>query len=256
MTERDRLPLREVDLGITERQHLARVDDVTLTIAVAELGAHWSVQRKNSAILRSNDISCRIAKEEHWQIPTSDELHRLCWIAGIPVPSEFGPNHIEQALEKFSAGDVKGAAEQFASVVADKDDPNPRNNLAFCQIILGDVQNAVENLDKACAKDNEPLYELNRGIALFLCGDVDKAKTCLRAALLRLRGTPEKFVLKTIYGLVLDRDGGRAKALAGVSVEMAILINMVRMGIMQEAEIEAELKSLTPENRDLFKKLT
>lgn len=45
MTERDRLPLREVDLGITERQHLARVDDVTLTIAVAELGAHLSVQR-------------------------------------------------------------------------------------------------------------------------------------------------------------------------------------------------------------------
>ena len=45
MTERDRLPLREVDLGITERQHLARVDDVTLTIAVAELGVHLGVQR-------------------------------------------------------------------------------------------------------------------------------------------------------------------------------------------------------------------
>jgi len=45
MTERDRLPLRKVDLGITERQHLARVDDVTLTIAVAELGAHLGVQR-------------------------------------------------------------------------------------------------------------------------------------------------------------------------------------------------------------------
>src|ERR1019366_3856642 len=45
MTERDRLPLREVHLGITECQHLAWVDDVTLTIAVAELGAHLGVQR-------------------------------------------------------------------------------------------------------------------------------------------------------------------------------------------------------------------
>src|SRR5674476_1065998 len=45
MTERDRLPLREVYLGITERQHLARADDVTLTIAVAELGVHLGVQR-------------------------------------------------------------------------------------------------------------------------------------------------------------------------------------------------------------------
>src|SRR5436190_1314820 len=34
MSKRHRFPFREIDLGIAERQHLARVGNITLTIAV------------------------------------------------------------------------------------------------------------------------------------------------------------------------------------------------------------------------------
>src|SRR4051794_6950880 len=36
--KRHRLPFREIDFGIAQRQHLAWVCDITLTISVAELG--------------------------------------------------------------------------------------------------------------------------------------------------------------------------------------------------------------------------
>src|SRR3977135_3781885 len=50
---------------------------------------------------------------------------------GPKSPTRF-PEH-----PKFREGDTNGCMEIFARMLVDKDDPEIRNNLAFCQIVIG-----------------------------------------------------------------------------------------------------------------------
>ena len=201
----------------------------------------------HKTMLAANEISFVITKFERWELPSPEELHRLGYIAGYPIPDAFGPHQGEQAVAKFRDGDVKGCMERFARMLADKEDPNVRNNLAFCQIITGDVTGGLENATKAVTGDYEPLYELNKGIATHLQGDVEAAKQCLRNALQKLREAGNKYFSDASFLLVLEPDLKRAIAHPDLLVEVAILINQMRMGDLPRAELEIELMRLTPE---------
>lgn len=201
----------------------------------------------HKAMLAANEISFVITGFERWKLPSSEELHRLGYISGYHVPDAFGPTQGEQAVAKFGEGDIQGCLDTWARLLADKDDPQIRNNFAFCQIVTGDVAGGLENAAKAVAGDYEPLYELNKGIATYLQGDVEAAKQCLLNALRELREAGNKYFSDAAYLLVLEPDLKWAKAHPDLLVEVAILINLWRVGDLPRAELETELSRLTPE---------
>jgi hypothetical protein len=208
---------------------------------------------ENAPILKSNGISCEIGVVTRWDLPTSEELHRLSWIANIVPPPEFGPTRVRQAVDSFGKGDVGGAIKLFMALLADREYPEINNNLGFCLIIAGEFQQALENAEKACAAESEPLYALNRGLALYLTGNVALGEEALRDALARQRGTPDKFVVP-LFVLLLDQGGRGATGVAGVSTEAAILINLVRMGVLGASELESEMNRLSSDDRGAVQK--
>lgn len=201
----------------------------------------------HKAMLASNEIQFVTTGFERWELPSPEELHRLGHIAGYRIPDAFGPPQGEQAVAKFGSGDVKGCMETFERMLADKDDPQIRNNLAFCQIVTGDIAGGLENAAKAVAGDYEPLYELNKAVATFLRGDVEGAKRCFHNALKELHEHGDKYFTDASYLLVLVPDLKAAAAQPDLLVEVAILINLWRIGDLPRAELEAGLTRLTPD---------
>jgi len=201
----------------------------------------------HKAMLAANEISFVTIGFERWELPSSEELHRLGYIAGYRVPDAFGPPLGEQAVAKFGSGDVKGCREIFARMLVDKDDPEIRNNLAFCQIVTGDFPDGLENATKAVAGDYYPLYELNKGVASCLLGDTEGAKASLRNALNEQRARGAKYYSDAAFLLVLEPDLKRAGAQPDLLVEVAILMNLWRMGDLPRGELEADLTRLVPE---------
>jgi hypothetical protein len=201
----------------------------------------------HKAMLAANEISFVVKGFDRWKLPSSEELHRLGYISGYRIPDAFGPTQGEQAVAKFGDRDVNGCMEIFARMLADKDDPQIRNNLAFCQIVTGDVAGGLENATKAVASDYEPLYELNKGVASCLLGDTEDAKKCLRNALNEQRARADKYYSDVAFLLVLEPDLKKATAHPDLLVEVAILINQWRVGDLSRAELETELTRLVPE---------
>jgi hypothetical protein len=201
----------------------------------------------HKTMLAGNEISFVITGFERWELPSPEELHRLGNIAGYRIPDAFGPPLGEQAVAKFGSGDVNGCMDIFARMVADKDDPQIRNNMAFCQIVTGDVAGGLKNAAKAVAEDYEPLYELNKGVALCLQGDAEGAKQCLHNALNELHAHGDKYFTHADYLLVLAPDLKTAGAQPDLLVEVAVLINLWRIGDLPRSELEAALTRLVPQ---------
>ncbi len=197
-------------------------------------------------LLAGNEITFAMYDFTRWELPSPDELHRLGRISGYRIPDVFGPNQGRQAVATFGEGDVDGCMEIFARMLADKDDPQTRNNLAFCQILTGDVSTGLENATKALKSDYAPLFELNKGIAEFLQGYVEPGKQSLRNALQRLRESDTEDNDAT-YVLVVDPSGKKVEFTEDFTVDAAILINLWRMGDLTRDELEKELAKLHPE---------
>ena len=106
-------------------------------------------------MLAANEISCVVTGFAHAGGFLLRRLHRLACIAGYSVPDVFfGPTQAERAFSKFAEGDIQ-ACMQILKMLADKENPQTRNNLAFCQIVVGDVEAGMENATKAVASDYE-----------------------------------------------------------------------------------------------------
>jgi hypothetical protein len=201
----------------------------------------------NKAILVASEISYVVAGFSRWEVPTSEELHRLGNISGYVIPDALGPNQFKQAISKFNDGDIKGCSGTFAKMLADKEDSEIRNNLAFCQILLGEFVQALENATKAVADNYQPLFELNRGIAEFLQGNGDRAKQSLRNALQETRAPRNKSNETVYYVLVLEPIERKARSYSEISIEAAILINLWRMGDLTRADLTDALTTLSSE---------
>jgi hypothetical protein len=200
----------------------------------------------HKTMLAGNDISIAAAGFGRWVLPTSEELHRLGRISGYRIPEVFGPNEGEQALSKFGMGDIPGCMDTFVRMLVDKEEPQVRNNLAFCQIVTGDVAAGLDNATKATASDYEPLYELNKGVAEFLQGDIGAAKESLRNALKELHTPENTFFADASYVLVIDPTEKKATPHEDLLVEVAILINLWRLVDLPRDELEAALTRLVP----------
>jgi hypothetical protein len=203
---------------------------------------------KHKTMLAGNEISFSIMGFERWELPSSEELHRLGYISGYHIPDAFGPAQSEQAVSKFGRGDVQGCLDTWKRMLTDKDNPQIRNNLAFCQIITGDFAGGLENATKAVAGDYEPLYELNKGVACCLLGDTEGAKQSLRNALNEQRARGDKYFSGAAFLLVLGPDLKKVGAQPELLVEVAILMNLWRIGDLPRSELEADLTRLAPEN--------
>src|SRR6266496_443292 len=272
---REGKPSREFDEGMTEmilsaliarEEELVYAADVTLMID-SPAGKHtvnsrffekndapitWSKIRDwledHRALLAGNDISVVVTSVDRWKLPTAHEIHRLGRIAGYAIPDLFGPREVDEAIAKFEAGNIAGCADDFSRMLNDKEEPQVRNNLAFCQLLMGKISSALENAAKAVSGDYEPLYEMNKGIAEFLKGNADAAKRSLRNALSQLRAPETSFDRsEPLFVLVLESGGTSVGFHQALPLDAAILVNFWRMGDLSRTELETELIKSYPE---------
>lgn len=203
--------------------------------------------KSHHVLLSANAISMVVTDYDRWELPSPSELHRLGRILGYAVPNAFGPTEHTQAVTLFGKGDIQGCATIFLKMLADKDSPDVRNNLAFCQLLMGQVAQGLENITKALEMKYEPLYELNKGIGEFLQGKLDNAKASLLNALqqcLSLGGRPSGTL---VYVLVLEQGGEKVASHAGLPLDAAIRINLYRMGEFDRVRLGEELAGAYPE---------
>lgn len=203
-------------------------------------------------LLAGNEIRLELRGFRKWQIPSPEELHRLGRITGSRIPDVFGPTEMAQSVEMFGEGDIQGCMDMFSRMLADKDEPDVRNNLAFCQILTGAVGDGLDNATKAMAGDYEPLYEMNKGIAEFLLGDPGAANHSLSNALQQLVDPHTEFEPTPSYVLVLDSALDKVISLRGIPVDAAILINQWRMGTISRTELEAALTKIDSEKANTW----
>lgn len=206
----------------------------------------WILSNKN--ILAGHKITLVLQDFRRWQLPSSDELHRLGRISGNHVPDVFGPALFDQAIAKFANGDIQGCIAMFSEMLTDKDDCHIRNNLAFCQILSGAVAEGLENATKVTAANYEPLFEMNKGIAEFLQGNTDAAKLSLTNSLKQLNDLNDPSSSNVLYTLVLDPPLNRVSSHEGLPINAAIMINLWRMGAYSQVELETALAKVDAEN--------
>ncbi len=200
------------------------------------------------ALLVGNRITFALVTFKRWLLPSSEELRRLGRISGFHVPEVFGEDAMSQAITKFREGDIKGCAETFAEMLAEKEDDAARNNLAFCQILMGQTSEALNNAAKAMADDYEPLYELNKGICEFLHGETGAAKQSLKNALAQFQTPASRYNPESVrYVLVLEPTERKVWYHENLPVDASILINLWRIGDLTREALESELKRLYPE---------
>gem|GEM_PF-3424386 len=199
-------------------------------------------------LFSGNEISLVMREFTRWVLPSSVELHTLGRISEIPIPKLFGPNAGEQAVNLFESGDIQGAADSFARLLADKEEDSIRNNLGFCQILLGRTAEALENVKKAMADDYKPLYELNKGVGEFLEGDRDAAKQSLQNALQQVQAPDARFDPWAVSSvLVLEPTDRKVWYCNDLAIDAAILINLWRVGDLARPELETKLATVYPD---------
>jgi hypothetical protein len=200
----------------------------------------------HSKILIKNEISLDVNAFERWELPTIEELHRLGYILKYPIPSVFGITPSTQAVLKFGEGDVEEALRILARLLSDRDDPGIRNNYAFCQIYSGDYLSGLENLKRVIELEYKPLYQLNMAVAHFLLDETEKSKQDLQNALTELQNDQGKFTKDADYLLVLSADLKSASKIESCPVEVAIIINLWRMGELTYDELVKRIERLMP----------
>jgi tetratricopeptide (TPR) repeat protein len=198
-------------------------------------------------LLAGCGISIVITAFDRWELPTALELHRLGDISGYRIPKVFGPTRNEQAVSMFANGDISGCVDTFKSILADSEDAFVRNNLAFCQILTGEVAAGLASVKKALEQYYEPLLEMNKGIAEYLQGDIDEAKKSLCNALQQLRDPEKKFEASASFVLVLELGTKKVSSHKEIPLDVAISLNLWRIGHLTREELEAELTKLYSE---------
>jgi hypothetical protein len=201
----------------------------------------------HAQLLASRQVAMSVDSFSRWGLPTGDEVTRLGRIAGVAVPDVFGPSQGARAVEKFTSGDVAGAAECFSRMLVDKEESAIRNNLGFCQIILGQYSAAIANLEGALVADYAPLYELNKGVAECLSGDRDAAIRSMTGAWNRISESDSKFdPTDAAYVLVLEGPPWRVRFQGGAGIDAAILFNLWKLGALTRDELESRMGDLYP----------
>ncbi len=242
-----------VDLGLEmescfgRRNFVVRLLETKGTKLQKDAVIRWLDTRKS--MLDDYRISLSLTQFEHWTVPTNEELHRLGRLSGHQFfLDEFGPSEMEIAVDKFGSGDVQGCIDLFERMLADKEDPHIRNNLAFCQIVTGNIQDGLENADRALQVDNLPLFELNKGVAEILLGDSESGLESLRHALERLRSLDDPDAFEASYNMVISENGVEVSCHENLPVDAALLLNLYRIGELSESELQEELSRRNPDS--------
>jgi hypothetical protein len=210
--------------------------------------------KKHASLLTRNEISLKITEINRWTLPTSREVHRLGRILDFPIPDVLGSSEIEVAVEAFKKGKVQETRDAFAQMLADREDEQMRNNLAFCQILLGEFEEGRKNAERATKSDEyEPLYELNLGVAQVLCGNESEGSISLDHALKAFDDPNKKFdPAVALYVLLLDKTKIGVTFETDLPIDAAILINLAVLGKVEKSSLINRLAQLYPEKHSLW----
>ena len=169
---------------------------------------------KTREVLRAHGMAVLIEGIKEIDAPTNREVWRLARPGGIVPPYDvFGPGLMFQAVHSFVQGDLDGALELFELLLQDRDDPQIRNNLAYCFMAMGRAKEALPHIRKGAEVENA-LREHNLAIAETLNGDLDSARTALRHAWKMQEEDPVKD--DVVCMLVLSRDHSSADSIKGI----------------------------------------
>lgn len=196
-------------------------------------------------LLASNQITLVLTEFVRWALPTKEEVRRLNQdIGGQMLDAFLGPSEMSQAVSKFEGGDIQGCMDMFEKMLEKEEDPRARNNLGFCQILTGNIPDGLKNATTAATSNGEPLFILNKGIAQFLSGKESTGKETLREALSQVRSSSEPN--EAMFVLVLHSLRVEVQSHKGIPLDVAILLNLFRMGDLEYTELERELKEINP----------
>jgi len=200
----------------------------------------WIVEHE--PLLKRNDVALEVQDFIRWELPSSEELHRLGRITGAYVSDVFGPREIDQAVASFKAGDQPRCREILTRMIADKSDHELRNNLAFCQILAGEVNEGLANIDLALKDNYEPLYALNKAVAEFLAGRVEAAVAHLEEALRWIDDPKNKHEVDSLFVLLIEASRDTVTYVSEMPTAAAILINLYRIGGIEKGHLLMELQ--------------
>ena len=185
----------------------------------------WLSERED--VLREHGIAVAIDSIEEIEGPQDREMSRLARVAGIHLPSDsFGPGLMEEAIDLVLEGELHEALPLFEVMLRDHDDPEVRNNIGYCLIMMGRAEEALPHIRKGAESANA-LREHNLAVAEALNGDLESARTALGRAWELHKENPagEVFCM-----LLLSLDNTTARPVEGIPLKAALLINLFTIG--------------------------
>ena len=204
---------------------------------LVSIGKSWISER--SGVLREHGMILSIDGIKEVSAPTDREISRLARVAGVLPPGDmFGRGVMGEAVELFVNDDLKGALQLFEMLLRDLDEPQIRNNLAYCLIAMGREEEALPHLRKNVESPNS-LRQHNLAVAEALNGEVESAKADLRTAWEMQQEDPQDD--DVVCMLLLSMDGKSARSVKGLPLTAALLINMLSIDAGESSWCEEKL---------------
>lgn len=199
---------------------------------LATHGEAWIAERRE--VLREHGMKLSIETIRTVDAPSDREMSRLARVAGVPTPGDmFGRGVMGEAVELFFDSDLGGALELFELMLGDLDEPQVRNNLAYCLMAIGKAEEALPHIRKG-AEDRNALRTHNLAVAEALNGDRDTARRTLDGAWALQEDDPEDD--DAVCMLLLSVDGKSVRSVKDIPLTAAMLINMYSLGAGESSE--------------------
>ena len=200
-------------------------------------------------LLRRGKASVEVGEVEKWTIPTAEEFQWLVYISEAPaLPEEyFGPSIMERAIRKFDEGSVAAAAELFRRLSWHRESPSMRNNYAYCLLVMGEHDLAGSVLEQIPAKDATYMVRHNVAVQEILSGSVQSGVARLELLWKEVQEERSREKLDAYSMLTLDSPRDSVMSRTGLPVDAAVILNLVIVGKMEDADAVAALEKEYPD---------
>jgi len=160
------------------------------------------------------------------------------------------------ALDKFSAGDIAGAASEFGQLVAVLSSTNAcedpdHNALAYCLILLNRLDEAADQLSQLKVED--PLWQHNRGVLAALQGNQARAIRMFRDILSWIDDDPK--LDRTVLCMLLLDANGSVRSVDRLPIGLATLHNLSRVEGIPDVDLQREYERRYAHWRALWENL-
>jgi len=222
----------------------------TTSEAILERLASWLTTREK--VLERHGIRVTVEGARIWESPNAAEMQRLAYISELGLPEDdFGKSLAEEALTKFSSGDIDGTVELFSWMLEHRPIDGARNNIAYCEMLRGNHEEAKNQFAKMSFQRSDsswPIWQHNYALLKFLMGDQEEARRMLQQALDWTKEPRTDFDPRGAFCMLLLQPGGRrVVSQEKLPIDAAILLNMLAVNALSPEQVTSELAKRYPD---------